>query len=220
VTDPSPKRKGHRSSRALPRAVLHQGMFAAANGRFLRILGYQCLADLEAVPFLDLVPPAGRPEVKQLFLNAEKLASVDNAAEIFLRTADGDAICPLARFERVRFNDEDCVQVTLSPVTGRRQGGSAEQEYSPSLEQLLGAFAKGWRGLSSPPHPVASTESVVARSHMRGLMPSRADAAQNEISGQRHRIQAICDYIVDHSRALLIASTIFAAVFLLLLAAE
>lgn len=113
---PSSSRSGRRAARSVPRAVLHQGMFAAANGRFLRLLGYQSFADLQAIPFLDLVPSARRSEVKTQLLRAEKAELPEGPAEICLKASDGDAIPVLARYERLRVNDEDCLQITLSPA--------------------------------------------------------------------------------------------------------
>jgi len=65
VAGPSPNRNDRGPARSIPRAVLHQGMFAAANGRFLRLLGYPSFADLQAIPFLDLVPSASQSDVKR-----------------------------------------------------------------------------------------------------------------------------------------------------------
>lgn len=171
----SPHHKDRRKSRrSAPRAVLHQGMFAAANRRFLRLLGYPSLKELEAVPFLDLVQPPHRLDVRKHLQHPEKASSPHIPAELTLRTANGEVIAALARYERLQFNNEDCMEVTLSPGTAGARAFASDGEASeapPLLHPAQGEAPDG--GAGTPPRPAPATPRAFEETGLSHDKPAR-----------------------------------------------
>jgi predicted RND superfamily exporter protein len=166
VAGPEPKGKGGRpAKRSLPRAVLHQGMFAAANRRFLRLLGYSSFEELEAVPFLDLVPRTHQPEAKNNLLRAQRDPAKVGQTLLALKAADGDLIFALATYERLQFNNEECIQVTLISAKQESQviGGPDELEPTGGPPRAQGEGASRNAALSQVPAPAPLSTSRDAR---------------------------------------------------------
>lgn len=99
-----------------PIAIVHEGFFVYANEAFLERTGYKTLADLEAVPLLDLVAAHDHQRLREHLDRAKKSAGTDThqaEARLTLLRADELPLTTDCTSFRTRFGGEDCVQLTL-----------------------------------------------------------------------------------------------------------
>ena len=177
---PPPNRKGRRSARSVPRAVLHQGMFAAANGSFSASSGTNPLSSCRPFLFLDLVPSGRRPEVKRHLLRAEETGAADSV-DIPLRTTEGDTVAALMRCNRVRFNGESCIEVVLSPAVASARTGPEGQagpvsasRVSAGVNVRMGFRTRRLRWLHRRPR-----SSLFVRTSQRRRLPGRPSVTRS-----------------------------------------
>jgi predicted RND superfamily exporter protein len=107
---------------SVPIAVLHQGAFVYANAALLEALGISSLDALPSPFFLDIVRDADRERTRLVLadgLATSPSVETPNSYELTLLGRD-DLLAVTAKACRLRFDSEDCVQVSLLP---QRQGG-------------------------------------------------------------------------------------------------
>lgn len=111
------RRHSHLEQVNQPAAVVHEGFFVDANTLFLQRLGYASLADLQAMPLLDLVEPGHHARLREHLHAAKQTAGTERdpaQARLVLRRADGLPLQVRCTSFRTRFGGEDCVQINLA----------------------------------------------------------------------------------------------------------
>ncbi|MCP4125596.1 MAG: MMPL family transporter, partial [Gammaproteobacteria bacterium] len=99
-----------------PIAIQHEGMFVYANPVFLRLLGYESFAELEAIPVLDIVVSRHMDRLREHFLEARQVPKSAKSypdAKVTLVTRDGTHLVAILSSCSSKFEGEETIQFSF-----------------------------------------------------------------------------------------------------------
>jgi len=116
----------------------HEGMHIEANQAYLKMFGYDSLADLEIIPVLNLISKKNQKQFKDALKKAGK-GTLDSSLELEAVKANGESINVEAVFAPVKLKGEDTIQITLTDISARKATEDRLQ-YLTQRDALTGLF--------------------------------------------------------------------------------
>ncbi|MDY6942545.1 MAG: EAL domain-containing protein [Pseudomonadota bacterium] len=116
-----------------PMAYIVEGIHADVNPAYASLLGYEVPAELEGLPFMDMVAPSHRDPVKRYLRAFDQGKLEPTPLPVVLRRADGSTFETQILGAKTRRDGDECLQV-LIPATKQDAGDPhAEAELEEKL---------------------------------------------------------------------------------------
>lgn len=140
-------------------AYIHDGMHIYANSSYLKLFGYDSVADLEGMPIMDMVDGDAQSDFKQFL---KKYSSSNQQTDELQTTGiDGEGhVFPMHMvFARATWGEERCVQVSIRATNKTNELEARLQEMS-HLDLMT--------GLHNKPYFMAQLEKAVDKAVLAG----------------------------------------------------
>ena len=117
----------------------HEGMHVDANRKYLDLLGYDSVSELEGVPILNLIDQSDHNRFKAYLRKIGKQDDTERASEFLIAKNTGAKFHAEITISPINLNGENCLQVIISDVSMRKSVENKLQ-YLNQRDPLTGLF--------------------------------------------------------------------------------
>ena len=118
----------------------HEGMHVDANPAYLTLFGYQDLDELKGMPLLNLISKDDHPRIKSSLRKADQSGQIHQFSAVNI---EGKSFPVEVIFTPVNITGEDCVQVSVTDMSNRKELESKLQ-YLQQHDLLTGLFNRSY----------------------------------------------------------------------------
>ena len=122
-------------------AYIHDGMHIFANGSYLKLFGYESVADLEGMPIMDMVDGNGQGDFKSFLKHYNSSNQQTDELNTIGIDGDGNPFPMNMTFSRATYGEERCIQVSIKASNKNNELEARLREMS-NVDIMTGLYNK------------------------------------------------------------------------------